>query len=79
MKWDIETHYKGRKEIEQLSSKMQAKLLQILELMQEYGHSYVHEPYAKHLLGKFWEIRLKDKDGIARVIYLYRSPMKMPF
>ena len=52
---------------------MRAKLERILNLMQDYGPSYFHEPYVKHLQGKLWEIRLKDQDGIARVLYVSAS------
>jgi phage-related protein len=30
----------------------------------------VHEPYIKHLDGRLWEMRLKGRDGIARVLYV---------
>ena len=70
MKWHIDVHHKGKEEIEELSSKMRAKLEHILNLLQDYGPTYVHEPYVKHLQDKLWEIRLKDKDRIARVIYM---------
>ncbi len=70
MKWRIDLHHKGKEEIDALSLKMRAKLEHILNLLQDYGPSYVHEPYVKPLKDKLWEIRLKDKDGIARVIYI---------
>ena len=70
MRWQVDFHYKVKQEIEVLSLKMKAKLEHILNLLQDYGPSYVHEPYVKHLRDRLWEIRLKDKDGIARVIYV---------
>lgn len=56
---------------------MRAKLEHILTLLQDYGPSYVHEPYVKHLQDKLWEIRLKDKDGIARVIYILANKKRI--
>ena len=73
MKWNIEVHLKGKEEIDALSLKMRAKLEHILALLQDYGPVYVREPYVKHLQNKLWEIRLKDKDGIGRVIYVLAS------
>lgn len=70
MKWRVEIHYKGQEEIEALSVKMRAKLEHIVRLIQDFGPSHVREPYVKHLQDELWEIRLKDKDGIARVIYV---------
>lgn len=70
MKWRIEVHYKGKEEIEALSVKMKAKLEHILNLLQEYGPAHIHEPYVKPLRHKLWEIRLKDSNGIARVLYV---------
>ena len=33
----------------------------------------MREPYAKHLTGKLWELRLSGRDGIARSIYVTAS------
>jgi len=77
MKWRIDFHHRGKEEINALSLKMRAKLEHILNLLQEYGPSYVHEPYVKHLQDKLWEIRLKDKDGIARVIYILANKRRI--
>lgn len=77
MKWRIDVHHKGKEEIEALSLKMRAKLEHIINLLQEYGPTYVHEPYVKHLQDKLWEIRLKDKDGIARVIYILANKRRI--
>lgn len=56
---------------------MRAKLEHILALLQDYGPVYVREPYVKHLQNKLWEIRLKDKDGIGRVIYVLASKSRI--
>lgn len=77
MKWRVEFHHKGKKEIEALPLKMRAKLEHIVRLLQDFGPSYVREPYVKHLQDELWEIRLKDKDGIARVIYVLAHGKKI--
>lgn len=70
IKWRVESHRKGREEIELLPKKLRVKLERTLSLIKEHGPFYVHEPNVKHLQGKLWEIRLKSPDGIARVIYI---------
>ena len=34
------------------------------------GLDRLHEPHAKHLVGKLWELRVKSDEGIARGIYV---------
>ena len=31
---------------------------------------HLREPHVKHLQGKLWEMRIKGRDGIARIIYV---------
>ena len=40
------------------------------ELIHAHGLERVREPYAKHLEGPLWEMRMKGKDGIARALYV---------
>jgi phage-related protein len=42
----------------------------ITALIASKGLEHVREPYAKHLEGPLWEMRLKGKDGIARACYV---------
>ena len=77
MTWRIEFHHKGKEEIEALSLKMRAKLEHILNLLQDYGPLYVRESYVKHLQDQLWEIRLKDKDGVARIIYILANKKRI--
>ena len=37
----------------------------------------MREPYAKHLSGKLWELRLTGRDGIARSIYVTASGQRV--
>ena len=57
-------------EFEQLPLEIRASFERIVRLVQSVGLERVHEPYLKHLDGPLWEMRLRGKDGIARVIYL---------
>ena len=57
-------------EIDALPPDMRAKLDHIVRMIEELGLHQVREPYIKALRGKFWEIRIKGRDGIARAIYV---------
>jgi phage-related protein len=60
----------AKKEVENLSPDLRAKFERIVELIQSKGLERVHEPYIKHLEGKLWEMRMIEKDNIARSIYV---------
>ncbi len=49
---------------------VRAKFEHIVGLIEANGLERVHEPYIKHLEGKLWEMRMKGRDAIARVIYV---------
>ena len=60
-------------EVEQLPKDLLAKFERIRNLIETRGLEYVREPYVKHLEGKFWEMRMIGRDGIARSIYITAS------
>lgn len=71
MRWTVELlDERVQKEVEALPEDMRARFRRIVELIQQYGLEWVHEPYIKHLQGKLWEMRLTGRDGIARAIYV---------
>lgn len=49
---------------------LRAKLERFAGLIGEHGIAAMREPYAKHLEGKLWELRLKGQTGIARSLYV---------
>ncbi len=53
-----------------LPNDLRSKLERFADLIREYGIAAMREPYAKHLEGKLWELRLKGKSGIARSLYV---------
>ena len=53
-----------------LDKKMRAKLLGILEILQEKGN-HLREPYSKHLDDGIFEIRGKVGSDISRVLYFF--------
>ncbi|MHB1697513.1 MAG: type II toxin-antitoxin system RelE/ParE family toxin [bacterium] len=44
------------------------KILKHIELLKNNGLS-LKEPFVKHIKGKIYELRTKDKDGIYRILY----------
>jgi len=76
MQWTIEYYERAdgkcpvREFIDGLSHEGQAKYIFISRLLVEYGVQ-VREPYVKQFTGhkKLFEIRIKDKTGISRILY----------
>lgn len=57
-------------EIRALPKDMQAKLTRYINIIIEHGFEKLPPEATKHLEDKLWELRLKGKDGISRVIYI---------
>lgn len=57
-------------EIEALPPALQARLLRLMEMVENVGLENLHEPHAKHIEGKLWELRAKASEGIARGLYV---------
>lgn len=53
-----------------LDEKMRAKLVGLLEILEEKGNS-LREPYSKHLEDGIFEIRCKVGSNITRVLYFF--------
>lgn len=70
MRWTVKTHASVDDEIVALPPKLQARLLRLLEMVENVGLDQIHEPHVKHLDGKLWELRAKAQEGIARGIYV---------
>lgn len=70
MPWTVETAAAADAEIEALPVKLQARLIRLLETVENLGLEALREPHARHLDGKLWEFRVKAAGGIARAIYI---------
>lgn len=53
-----------------LDKKMRAKLLGIINILQDYGNE-LREPYSKHIEGGIFEVRAKVGSDISRVLYFF--------
>ena len=84
MQWAIEYYETTdgrcpvREFVDGLSPEGQAKYIFITRLLTEYG-VLVREPYVKRLTGrkKLFEIRIKDKTGISRILYFTHTGKKL--
>lgn len=53
-----------------LDSKMLAKILRIMDLLEEFG-PVLRLPYSEHLEGDIFELRAKQGGDITRVMYFF--------
>jgi phage-related protein len=53
-----------------LPADMQARLLKISELIEQFGLENLGMPYLRHITGKIWEMRAKGRSGISRALYV---------
>ncbi len=53
-----------------LPADMQARLLKISELIEQFGLENLGMPYLRHIQGKIWEMRAKGHSGISRALYV---------
>lgn len=53
-----------------LDKKMRAKVLGIIDILEEYG-TQLREPYSKHIEDGIFEIRAKIGTDITRVLYFF--------
>lgn len=70
MQWSVETLDVVDAEIEALPSGLQARLIRLLEAIENVGLEQLKEPHVKHIEGKMWELRAKASEGIARGLYV---------
>ena len=70
MGWTVETVSAADSEILALPAKLRARLIRLLEAVENVGLDALREPHVKHLDGKLWELRVRAEEGIARGIYV---------
>lgn len=56
--------------IEKLEHKMVAKLLRVIELLENNGPD-VRQPYSRYLREEIFEIRVKQGNNIVRILYFF--------
>ena len=70
VRWTVETVSAADSEIEGLPAGLRARLVRLLETVENVGLEALPAPHVKHLEGKLWELRVKAQEGIARGIYV---------
>ena len=70
MGWTVETVSAVDAEIEGLPVALRARLVRLLEAVENVGLEALRAPHVKHLEGKLWELRVRAEEGIARGIYV---------
>ena len=70
MNWTVETVSTVDAEIEALPVALRARMLRLLEVVENVGLEALRAPHGSHLDGKLWELRVRAEGGIARGIYV---------
>lgn len=71
MRWSVETlNDTVDRELNALPDDMRARFVRISELIAAVGLERVREPYAKHVQGPLWEMRMTGRDGVSRALYV---------
>jgi phage-related protein len=70
MTWTVETlNEVVDEELAALPADMRVRFVHIGRLIQEFGLERVREPHVKHVRGPLWEMRMRGKDGIPRIVF----------
>ena len=70
MRWSVEALPVARDEINGLPVGLRARMLRLMQMIEEHGLEQVQAPHVRHLDGKLWELRAKAAEGIARGVYV---------
>ena len=70
MDWTVETVSAVDAEIAALPVALRARLLRLMETVENVGLEALRAPHVRHLEGKLWELRVRAEGGIARGIYV---------
>jgi len=74
MRWTVETLGEVvDAELEALPPSLRARMLRLMEMVENVGLENMREPHVKHIEGKLWEFRAKAAEGIARGFYVTAS------
>ncbi|WP_165312563.1 type II toxin-antitoxin system RelE/ParE family toxin [Vibrio ziniensis] len=72
MSWRIEFYDGVEQTILSMPPKIQARIIRLLELIEDYGAD-LGEPHTKAMGEGLFEIRAKAQEGIARGLFCYRD------
>lgn len=68
MSWTVSfVNATAEAEVRSLPEDMIARFLRLGDMIRASGLQRMREPYAKHLTGKLWEMRMSGRDGIRTI------------
>jgi phage-related protein len=70
MQWRVEALPSAWDEIRSMPPGLQARILRLMQIVETFGVDRLHEPHARQVDGKIWELRAKAAEGIARGLYV---------
>ena len=70
VRWTVETVAAVDVEIETLPVALRARLVRLLETVENVGLEALRMPHVRQLDGKLWELRVRADGGSARGIYV---------
>lgn len=77
MGWTVETVSAVDAEIGTLPVALRARLVRLLEAVENVGLESLRAPHVRHLEGKLWELRVRAEGGIARGIYITAAEQRV--
>jgi phage-related protein len=78
MNWSLElVNDRVKAELQALPEDMRARYVWISDLLTQWGPFRVKMPYVRPLQDGLWEMRLKGRSGIARVIFVLASGKRL--
>lgn len=74
--WSVEIEKSAKKELDALPNDLRIELLHAFETLARNGPFELPHGLARKIDGKFWELRVRDKSGIARAMYFTIHPQR---
>ncbi|MEA2345617.1 MAG: hypothetical protein QOF63_3786 [Thermoanaerobaculia bacterium] len=79
MQWAVQTLNRlVDAEIEALPPLLNARLIRLMEMVENVGLEQMREPHVKHIEGKIWKLRAKAAGGIAHAFYITMTGRRDP-
>jgi phage-related protein len=75
--WTVQLTAVAAAELAELAEDQRAHFMRIKELIERHSLERVRYPHVEHLQGEVWEMRMKGASGIARALYVARTPKRV--
>ena len=74
--WSVEIERSAKKELNALPKDLHVELLHAFETLAQNGPFELPHGLARKIEGKLWELRVREKSGIARALYFTVHPQR---